>query len=86
MTRMNYDEGDRPAAYEIQVVGQVDPRWSDWFDGMTFSSTTGDSPVTTMTGLVADQAALRGLLTKIWNLNLTVISVLRMPAAGQQNS
>ncbi|OQY18769.1 MAG: hypothetical protein B6I34_10300 [Anaerolineaceae bacterium 4572_32.1] len=61
--------------YRIRVEGKLDEGWSDWFDGMTV---TFESDTTTLTGTVADQAALRGILTKIWDLNLTLISVKRV--------
>jgi len=58
-------------------MGKLDERWTDWFGGMEISAEgSEDSPVTVLTGPVVDQAALRGLLTKIWDLNLAVISVL----------
>ncbi|MBL7065918.1 MAG: hypothetical protein ISS49_17210 [Anaerolineae bacterium] len=60
--------------YQIQVQGRLDEDWSDWFSGMTV---TFESGVTTLTGPVADQAALRGILTRIWDLNLTLLSVTR---------
>ena len=63
-----------PMTYQIQVQGRLDEGWSDWFSGMTV---TFESGVTTLTGPVADQAALRGILTKIWDLNLTLLSVTR---------
>ena len=58
--------------YEIQVQGQLDSRWSDWFSGLVVSV---DDGVTTLTGPVIDQAVLRGILSKIWDLNLVLISV-----------
>jgi hypothetical protein len=62
-----------PTYYEIRVKGQLDPRWSGWFDGMTVRhEPNGD---TTLYGPVADQAALFGVLIKIHNLNLPLISV-----------
>jgi len=61
-----------PAWYQIQVDGTLDERWSDWFGDLAIE-TQGD--VTTLTGPVADQAALRGMLSKMWDLNLTLISV-----------
>ena len=66
--------------YQIRVQGWIGERWADWFDGMTltYKGTKGDSPITTLTGPVVDQAALRSLLTKIWDLNLTLISVTRV--------
>jgi len=66
--------------YRIKVQGWVGERWANWFDGMTmtYEGTEEDSPITTLTGAVIDQAALRSLLTKIWDLNLTLISVTRV--------
>jgi hypothetical protein len=70
---------DRPARYEIQIRGRLDEGWSDWFDGMVVTVQGGvDSPlVTTLTGVVPDQSALLGILTKIAQLNLTLLSVVR---------
>ena len=66
---------DQPARYRIKVRGRLDERWSDWFNGMTI---TFEGGITTLTGVAADQAKLRGMLSKIWDLNLTVISVDRL--------
>jgi hypothetical protein len=68
--------------YRIRVQGRLDSRWSDWFEGMTMRLETAsdDTPVTTLTGAVADQARLRGILSKLWDLNLTLISVTRIEA------
>jgi len=63
---------DTPAIYQIRVKGILDPSWSDWFDGFTIASTEDE---TELTGLVADQAALHGILTKINDLSLPLISV-----------
>jgi hypothetical protein len=68
----HYAEPARPRLYRIQVLGRLDEDWSTWLDEMTM---TCDSGVTTLTGSVADQAALRGILARIWDLNLTLISV-----------
>lgn len=67
-----------PCIYQIKVKGQLIPEWTEWFDGMTLSSPMDDdgTPITTLTGPVADQAALRGVLTRVWDLNLRVISVI----------
>ena len=60
--------------YEIRVKGHLDQHWSDWFGGMTVTNeVNGD---TVISGSVVDQAALHSLLIKIYNLNLTLISVL----------
>ena len=65
--------------YQIQVQGKLDEGWSDWFRGMkvAFECANDGSPITTLTGPVADQAALRGILNRIWDLHLTVLSVTR---------
>jgi hypothetical protein len=62
---------------EIRIEGNLDSNWSHWFGAMAISleSTRDCRPITVLTGVVADQAALRGILTKIWDLNLTLISV-----------
>jgi len=62
-----------PGRYEIRLKGHLDARWSAWFDGLTV---TRDSDGTTLIhGLVADQAALHGLLQKTRDLGLPLISV-----------
>ncbi len=65
--------------YQIKVEGCVDPGWSDWFGEMELAQATGEAgePITILTGWLADQAALRGILTRLWDLNLTLISVVR---------
>jgi hypothetical protein len=71
---------DRPAAYQIQVEGHLDERWLTWFEGMTIAvEREGDGPpITTLTGTVADQAALQGMLRALYTLGLTVRSVTRI--------
>ena len=59
--------------YEIQVKGHLDLRWSEWLSGM--SITHKPSGETVLYGPVADQAALFGVLIKIHNLNLLLVSV-----------
>lgn len=66
-----------PVRYEIQVEGILDQRWSSWFGGMKITSQPGGETV--IAGPVADQAALQGLLTKIRDLNLPLISLRRLP-------
>jgi hypothetical protein len=62
--------------YELRVEGVLDQRWSDWFDGLQISSEPGG--VTVLSGPVADQAALHGLLAKVRDLALPLISVRRI--------
>ena len=59
--------------YEIRVEGHLDTRWAAWFDGLTL--TYGSDGITIINGPVADQAALHGLLQKIRDLGLPLISV-----------
>ena len=66
---------DTQPIYQIKMQGELDSSWSAWFSYMTI---TFDGDVTTLTGAVADQSALRGLLTKLWDLNLDLISVNRV--------
>ena len=65
----------KETVYQVMVEGQLDRSWSGWFSGMTISFHDG---VSTMTGPITDQSALRGLLSKIWDLNLTLISIARV--------
>jgi hypothetical protein len=58
--------------YEIRLQGQIDKDWSEWLEGLTISY---DRDVTILRGHVIDQSALQGILTKIWDLNRTVVSV-----------
>jgi len=66
----------RPATYQIKVPGYLDESWSDWAGGMaiTFESEDDGPPVTTLTGTF-DQAALQGLLRRLYSLGLPLISV-----------
>ena len=68
---------DRPVTYQIKVPGHLDESWADWVGGMTIAvEGEGDGPpVTTLTGVV-DQAALQGLLRRLYSLGLPLISVI----------
>lgn len=77
---------DHGEFYEIRTKGQIDPSWSDWFEGLTITyRQTGE---TVLSGPVKDQSALHGLLAKIRDLNLTLISVAQIPSKqtdGREN-
>ena len=62
--------------YEIRLKGRLDARWSDWFDGLTF--THASDGTTIIHGPVADQAALHGLLAKVRDLGLPLVSVIHV--------
>ncbi len=65
------------AHYQIKVQGKLNVSWSDWFGGMTITTVKeADSlEFTILDGVFLDQAALRGVLIKIWDLNATLIEV-----------
>lgn len=62
-----------PEYYEIKIKGQLDPRWSDWFSGLTLTRLETDE--TLLSGVLPDQAALHGLIERIRDLNIPLISV-----------
>jgi hypothetical protein len=64
---------DEPRTYEIRIKGHLDDKWADWFDGL--SITREDNGETLLRGLVVDQAALHGLLRKVRDLGMTLLSV-----------
>ena len=68
-----------PQIIQIKVQGRLDDSWSDWFEGMAISF---DQDSGTLTGMIVDQVALRTVLNKLWDLNLTLISVNRI--AGEE--
>ena len=64
--------------YEIQVQGRIGERWAHWFDDMRVTSQgEAQSAITTLTATVADQAALLGLLQKLYTLGLPLLLVQR---------
>lgn len=69
---------ESPSFYQIEVKGNLDESWSDWFDGFTLTQQEGK---TLLAGQVIDQAALLGILAKINDLGLVILSVMeRNPA------
>jgi hypothetical protein len=71
-------EGSRgQEVYQIKVRGRLHEKWSSWFHDMTITveKARDGSSVTTLTGAIADQARLRGIVSRLWDLNMKVISV-----------
>jgi len=77
---MNGRKFDERATYHIRVRGNLEERWSDWFDGFSITPQTDDQ--TLLIGVVADQAALHGLLAKIRDLGLPLLSLERVESEG----
>ncbi len=69
---------DQPVAYQIIVKGTLDPSWSEWFDGFTI---TIQGEETILAGVVCDQSALHGILAKINDLGLPIVSVEKISQA-----
>ena len=70
------DESSRPTVYQIRVKGHLGRHWTDWFEGLTIMlEANGDS---LLTGPVVDQAALHGVLTKVRDLGLPLVSVIEI--------
>ena len=70
--------------YEICIEGHLDPRWSHWFEG--FASALKDNGETRLSGSVVDRAALYGLLIKVRDLGLPLVSVMPIQPGRTENS
>ena len=78
MNETNAATGDQiePGLYEICIKGHLDRRWADWFEGMEI--VLKNNGETLLTGPVADQAVLHGLLRKVRDLGLPLVSVIHV--------
>jgi hypothetical protein len=66
-------EHDEPGLYEVRIKGHLDSRWAGWFEGLTI--TLEDNGVTLLTGPLLDQAALPGLMRKVRDAGLPLVSI-----------
>lgn len=73
-------DSHRAGRYEIRLTGHLDARWATWFDGLTV--TREDDGSTVITGLIVDQAALHGVLQRVRDLGLPLVSVTRVEGQG----
>ena len=69
-------DSGQPVVYQIRIKGHMGRQWSNWFEGLTI--TLDDNGETLLTGPVVDQAALYGLLRKVRDVGMPLISVMRM--------
>lgn len=72
------DHTPEPPEYEIRLAGHLAPRWSSWFDEL--SITTDEDGTTVLRGQVIDQAALHGLLQKLRDLGIPLLSLTQIPS------
>lgn len=83
-TDVSTTDHDAPEQYEICLKGHLDNRWADWFEGLTI--TLKENGHTYLTGAVVDQAALHGLLRKVRDLGLPLLSVKRLKSCEGDSS
>jgi hypothetical protein len=75
---------EEPMTYQIRIKGHLGGEWMDWFEGLTI--TLEEDSSTLLTGVVVDQAALHGLLKKVRDLGMPLVSVSSMPASPKNAS
>lgn len=77
---MNVAVMDKPYVYEIRVEGHLADGWSNWFEGLAIHNQPNGETI--LAGILADQAVLFGVLAKIHNLNLILVSVKRLATSS----
>jgi hypothetical protein len=77
------DQPYEPGWYELRLEGRLDPHWSAWLDGMDITSATDGTTV--LSGRVVDQSALHGLLARLRDIGLPLISVARVEPDSAQS-
>ena len=82
MASASNQNAGQPIVYQIRIAGHLNPRWTNWFGDM--SITLLEEGDTLLTGPIPDQAALYGLLRKVRNLGMSLVSVNRVEATQNQ--
>ena len=83
MKKVNKCRSYQPGVYQIRVKGHLDSTWSDWFDGLTITPEANGE--TLLSGPVADQAALHGLLKKVRDLGLDLLLVKQLKTEDRES-
>ncbi len=71
---------EQTATYQIRIQGQLDESWSEWFGGLAIISQVPGE--TLLVGFIRDQAALHGILDRLYAMNLPLISIFRVDKGG----
>jgi hypothetical protein len=80
---MKDEQIEKEKIYEIRIQGHLEERWTAWFENLAFSYEEDDTTI--LRGPLEDQAALHGVLNRIRNLNLQLISVQTIEEKGENN-
>ena len=85
-THAGREKRDEPTTYAVRIKGHLDSRWAAWFEGLTIRQE--EQGVTLLTGPRLDQAALHGLMRKVRDLGLTLLSITHVEPeqAGARNA
>ena len=75
-TQVSTENHHEPGWYEIRLKGHLDVRWANWFEGLSFAHESDGTTI--LSGPVVDQAALHGLLRKVRDLGLPLVSVIQV--------
>jgi len=78
------NDANQPRVYQIRIMGHLSPQWADWFEGLTI--TLDENGETLLIGAVIDEAALHGLLKKVRDLGLPLLSVNSAGVGPQDTS
>src|SRR5262249_1406822 len=82
--RIPTTDPDQPMIYQIRLAGHLGPDWADWFEGLTI--TLEDTGETLLSGPVVDQAALHGVLKRVRDLGMPLLSVHRVESGEAPQS